>query len=168
METGTITPGTDKVQVFAGVRKLSDASGSTLLSSGNIFGSANGGFGVDAPRSSALELGAYAKGTILVQASVDNAIYQAPISGVFTNLFDISGDSISGRWNAIEVYSSTSDLGTGNFLPYVMRFGSYITGINFFNGYEDTSIIRCGPNLDDTTISKVESYVASKTPEPTL
>ncbi|MCP3656861.1 MAG: hypothetical protein GY766_18530, partial [Herbaspirillum sp.] len=91
----------------------------------------------------------------------------APHTGVFTSLNDIVGDLNKIRVNATEA-QSTADQGTGNYLAYPIYFGARAGTTAFFNGYEDTSIIRFGPNLDDTTISKVESYVASKTPEETI
>lgn len=163
METGTITPGTDKVQVFAGVRKLSDAAGmmaelgslgdfgSFFLISENLYGSAS-------------------RGDVAASATqrANTEVVSGADSAVITTTHDIPADLTRIKRNGGTYSDATGDKGTGNFLAYPLYFGARAGTSLFFNGYEDTSIIRFGPNLDDTTISKVESYVASKTPEPTL
>ena len=166
METGTITPGTDKVQVFAGVRKLSDAAVKVFIEYSTNESVSQGAFVVAAPsadldnylfRSSGLAGSAY--------VSFSGA---APTTNILTALGDISGDSVILRVDGVQEAISTTDQGTGNYLAYPIYFGARAGTSLFFNGYEDTSIIRFGPNLDDTTISKVESYVASKTPASEL
>jgi hypothetical protein len=171
METGTITPGTDKVQVFAGVRKLSDAAIQCLYETSSSTPSNNGTI-VALPSYDGINgSGAYwfagSKGTTL-RGATSAATFAAPQTVVHTHLSDISGDSVILRVDGVQVAQNTGDQGTGNYLAYPLYFGARGGTSLFYNGYEDTSIIRFGPNLDDTTISKVESYVASKTPEPTL
>jgi hypothetical protein len=167
METGTITPGTDKVQVFAGVRKLSDAAVGILIESSTISETSNGAFGIAAPGSSA-KLIAISRGTIIRTAGTTSAAYNAPTTRVVSAFSDISGDRVALHIDGTQVAQSTESQGTGNFLAYPIYFGARAGTSLFYNGYEDTSIIRFGPNLDDTTISKVESYVASKTPAAEL
>jgi len=167
METGTITPGTDKVQVFAGVRKLSDAAAGILIESSTISETSNGAFGIAAPGSFAKVI-AISRGTIIRTAGTTDAAYNAPTTRVVSTFGDISGDRVALHIDGTQVAQSTESQGTGNYLAYPIYFGARAGTSLFYNGYEDTSIIRFGPNLDDTTISKVESYVASKTPEPTL
>jgi hypothetical protein len=165
MQTGTITPGTDKVQVFAGVRKLSDAASAVLAETSTSITSNNGAVNVQAP--GATGVGEYrlnTKGTSQAAAASSGRPDTAVIAGVA----DISGDNAILRVNGTQVNQPTADQGTGNYLAYPLYFGARGGTSLFFNGYEDTSIIRFGPNLDDTTISKVESYVASRTPEPTI
>jgi hypothetical protein len=163
METGTITPGTDKVQVFAGVRKLSDAAGmmaelgtlgdfgSFFLISGNLYGSSS-------------------RGDVAASASqrANTEVVSGADSSVITTTHDIPVDLTRIKRNGGTYSDATGDKGTGNFLAYPIYFGARAGTSLFFNGYEDTSIVRFGPNLDETTISKVESYVASKTPASEL
>lgn len=163
METGTITPGTDKAQVFAGVRTLNDGSQPILIESSESIATNNGCFHIK--QSSGVQF-FRSKGTL--RASADSAGFNPPISLIITGLGDISGDSAILRIDGVEEATDLTDQGTGNFLAYPIYFGARAGTSFFYNGYEDTSIVRFGPNLDDTTISKVESYVASKTPEPTL
>jgi hypothetical protein len=169
MQTPTITPGTDKVQVFAGVRKLSDAAAILVESSTSL--SNNGTFyfvaGEDrTARYSSLSKGSAPAGLTVNARWTDGGF--APDTAVLTTTHDIAGDLSRIRRNGVFGVDATGDKGTGNYLAYALYFGARAGTSFFFNGYEDTSIIRFGPNLDDTTISKVESYVASKTPEPTL
>jgi hypothetical protein len=169
MQTGTITPGTDKVQVFAGVRKLSDAARGILMEHGNLGTPTNGAFAVNAPLNGTQPQYVMSSGgTAATNAIYNNSLVAAPTTNILTGLGDISGDSAILRVDGVQEAISTTDQGTGNYLAYPLYFGARGGTSLFYNGYEDTSIIRFGPNLDDTTISKVESYVASKTPEPTL
>jgi hypothetical protein len=92
----------------------------------------------------------------------------SPDTAVLTGTHDIAGDLSTIRRNGVAGLAGTGDKGTGNYLAYPLYFGARAGTSLFYNGYEDTSIVRFGPNLDETTISKVESYVASKTPEGTI
>ena len=166
MQTPTITPGTDKVQVFAGVRKLSDATSAIAEFSTNIS-VVDGAFVLFSAPAASDGYQFRSDGTL---SAIANKLtgFAAPSTNILTGLGDISGDLATLRIDGTQVAQSTADQGTGNYLAYPIYFGARAGTSLFFNGYEDTSIIRFGPNLDDTTISKVESYVASKTPEPTL
>lgn len=166
MQTGTITPGTDKVQVFAGVRKLSDAARGVLIEYSTSTAANNGSLVVTAPDAASATFAFESKGTALVSA-VHTGI-AAPATRVLTGLGDISGDSAILRVDGVQEAISTADQGTGNYLAYPLYFGARAGTSLFFSGYEDTSIIRFGPNLGADTISKVEKYVASKTPEETI
>lgn len=166
METGTITPGTDKVQVFAGLRKLSDAAVGTLMESSSNSSENDGSCAVFAPVSVAPNYRFLSRGS--VASSCLGTGYSSPITSILTGLGDISGDSAILRIDGVQEDISTDDQGTGNYLAYPLYFGARNGTSRFYNGYEDTSIIRFGPNLDADTISKVESYVASKTPEETI
>jgi len=134
METGTITPGTDKVQ---------DNAYGFLL-----------------------------KGT--ATSRYQPQIYIAPTTNVLTGLFDLAGVDLASAVTPRVDGVVDRDIPIGgapagdNFAAKPIYFGARVGKSFFFNGYEDTSIIRFGPTPDETTIGKVESYVASKTPEPTL
>lgn len=165
METGTITPGTDKVQVFAGVRKLSVANTMVIA---EISANADTNNGVFVLASVATSGNSFFRSKGTIQADTNAVSSVAPITRLVSGLGDISGNRTTLRIDGVQEAISAADQGTGNYLAYPLYFGARAGTSLFYNGYEDTSIIRFGPNLDDTTISKVESYVASKTPEPTL
>jgi hypothetical protein len=174
MQTGTITPGTDKVQVFAGVRKLSDAVGMVVELSSNWAvnqGSLSLQAGTQTGSAGSLYYYSSARGDASATTTQGGEWQTADVSpdtAVLTGTHDIAGDLSTIRRNGVAGKDGTADKGTGNFLAYPLYFGARGGTSLFFNGYEDTSIIRFGPNLDADTISKVESYVASKTPESTL
>jgi hypothetical protein len=167
LQTNTITPGTDKVQVFAGVRKLSDAARGVVVELSASIGTNTGAFFVDASIDSANTTpGAYyryfSRGTTQGEAS-SSAAYPAPITNVLTGLGDISGDSAILRVNGSQAAISTADQGTGNYLAYPLYIGRR-AGISLpFNGNIHQLIVRFGPNLDAATIANAEKFVGTKT-----
>jgi hypothetical protein len=158
MVTPTITPGTDKVQVFAGVRNLSNTvSIITELSPG----SGNGV--VAAYTSSSNNYGVISRGTLQSALSSPTGAAIPPITNVYTGLGDISGDLAAIRIDGAQVATSSADQGTGNFLAYPMYIGSRAGTSLYFNGHLYSLIARFGPNLDANTITQTEKFVASKT-----
>lgn len=157
MVTNTITPGIDKAQVFAGVRKLSDAvSVIADLGPGNTTGSLvtyvqnPTGYGFNSVGTS----------TAAAQASTG---YGSPIINVLTGLGDISGDFVTLRINGTQAANNTLDQGTGNFLTYPLYIGRR-GGTTFpFNGHLYSLIVRFGPNLPAATIENTEKYINTKT-----
>lgn len=164
--TPTITPNTDKAQVFAGVRKLSDASLGILLETSS--GALNGTFTLAAPEFTAPRDGHTweSRGSGAAQVlQVDG--YPAPRSLVITGQTDLAAPSMVVRTNGVQTGSSTPALG-GNFLAYpayiYARGGTSLP----FNGLDFGHAVRFGPNLDAATIARVESLIARNTPEVTL
>jgi hypothetical protein len=161
LQTNTITPGIDRVQVFAGVRKLSDAATGILAELG--AGVSTGIFFVAAPRNNGLgDYSFRSTGTIAGESQTANT-YPAPISHVFTGLGDISGDSAILRVNGVQAAINTADQGTGNFLSYPLYIGRRGGTSLPFNGHLYSLTVRFGPNLDAATINNMETYVNSKT-----
>lgn len=161
MVTPTITPGTDKVQVFAGVRKLSDAATQIVLEFST--GSSNdGSFNVAASTIATAVYGFNSRGTVS-QGALSPATFLAPITNVLAALGDISGDRATLRVNGTRVAQSTADQGTGNYLAYPVYFGRRGgTGLAF-NGYTFHEVGRFGPNLDAATIANVENWINQAT-----
>ena len=163
--TPTITPNTDKVQVFAGVRKLSDAAAAIVAEMGTT-GTQNGVFTLTAPLSGA-NYYFNSRGTGDGQA-ISATSFAAPITNVLTGLGDISGDTATLRINGTQVAQSTADQGTGNYLAYqAYIYGRGGTSLPF-NGLDFGHAVRFGPNLDAATIARVKSLIARNTPEVTL
>jgi hypothetical protein len=160
--TPTITPGIDKVQVFAGVRKLSDAAGGMLVEMGTT-GAENGIIGLANPITSTFGLWFRSRGTAaatIVQSGVD----AAPRSDVLSGLGDIAGDVAQLRRNgSLFLSDTTTNQGTGNFLAYPMYIGSRAGTSLRFNGHLYSLITRFGANLDANVITQTETYVAGKT-----
>jgi hypothetical protein len=169
MQTPTITPGTDKAQVFAGVRKLSDVGYPLLVELSATANSNNGSFNIIASGAVVDSAGWNwtSRGTTAIQAQV-GAGFPAPITNVLTGIGDISGDLATLRVNGTQVAQSTADQGTGNFLAYPAYIGARAGTSLYFNGEIYALGVRFGPNLDTATIEKVEQYVASLVAEPTI
>lgn len=161
MVTNTITPGTDKVQVFAGVRKLSGAVQVFLEFSQNSADN-NGTFGVFTPSSTPTNNIIFdSKGTVKAAAGFNGLI--PPITNLVSCLGDISGDSAILRIDGTQAASNTANQGTGNFLAYPLYIGRR-GGTTFpFNGHLYSLIVRFGSNLPIETIEKTEKHVNTKT-----
>lgn len=161
MVTPTITPGTDKVQVFAGVRKLSDAAVAQVCElSASVLSNA-GSFYLFAPAAATPTFAFASKGT--VQATASASGFTAPTTKVLTGLGDISGDRATLRVNGTQVHQLTSDQGTGNYLAYPAYFGRRGGTTLPFNGYTFREVGRFGPNLDAATIANVENWINQNT-----
>ena len=164
MMTNTITPGTDKAQVFAGVRKLSDAARNLVVEIGN---NSNNSFVLDtAVNADATLTGNYyrfiSRGTSLA-ASATLPDYPAPLTNVLTGIGDISGDSAILRVNGVQAASNTDDQGTGNYDAYPLYIGRRGGSSLPFNGRIYSLITRFGDNLTDARIASTEAYVNNKT-----
>ena len=155
----TITPGTDKAQVFAGVRKLSDAAFGMIaeLSTGATV---DGVFYLGNQTTGILQF--FSRGTVNAFADGPTA-FPAPVSLVTSGLGDISGDSASIRINGVLRETVTTDQGTGNYLAYPLYVGRRGGTSLPFNGRDYGILVRFGPNLDADTITKTERYIAART-----
>jgi hypothetical protein len=157
---------TDKMSVFAGVRKLSDATTAIFAELSADTNTNNGTFFVAAPITNGGSSLAFAsKGT--VQISQSNTGYVAPISNVVTGQGNIGGPNVSLRVNGATVSSSTSSQGTGNFGNYPLFIGRRGNTSLPFNG-RDYGIIIVGKAASATEISSTESYLAANTSGVTL
>lgn len=166
--TPTITPGTDKVQVFAGIRKMSDAAVGVAVGT-YLSTSTNGSFELNAPRTASSNYAFLVRGdTANAQYSMNN--FASPVSSVISAACDISGATIAeeimprvnGSIPTLAV-SSAGPAGGGNFLAYPVYFGRRGGTTLPFNGYAFREIGRFGPNLDAATIAKVEGWVNQAT-----
>jgi len=171
MVTSTITPGIDKAQIFAGVRKLSDATAQVIAETGtNSFGT-SGSLALLSGAGLGSNLNSYALfGTGSSGYAADFIAFTAPISNVLTGQFDIAqsvgASEVFLRANgATATRGSTTGttLGTGNFLAYPLYLGGRAGTSLFFNGHLYSLITRFGATLDAPTIASTEAYVAGKT-----
>jgi hypothetical protein len=156
--------GTDKMTVFAGVRKLSDAAEGCAVELSSSSSINNGSFSLFAPGTAS---GAFAgkyfwasRGTTRTIADVGN--YSEPITNVLTGIGDISGDSAILRINGTQVASNTADQGTGNFGNYPLYIGRRGGTTLPYNGRLYSLIIR-GAQSTATQIAQTENYVNQKT-----
>ena len=158
--TNTITPGIDKAQVFAGVRKLSDAELGVAAELGTD--AQDGSFFLAIPATASPSLQFFSRGTANAFATA-NSGYAAPITNVVTGLGDVSGDSAILRINGAQAASSTADQGTGNYGNYPLYIGRRGGTTLPFNGQIYSLIVRFGANLPADTIASTESWVNWKT-----
>ena len=161
--TPTITPGIDKVQVFAGVRKLSDTNAACLLELGSSISLNARTFGLFAPGTNgSADYYFGTRGTVL-QNLQTSTVYPAPISNVVTAISDISGDMARLHVNGTQAVQNTGDQGTGNFDSYPLYVGRRAGTSLPFNGQIYSLIVRFGTNLTTDQIASIESSVGSKT-----
>lgn len=161
MVTPTITPGIDKVQVFAGVRKLGNVDWVLAETSANASTN-NGAFAIYGA-TNAERYGFASRGTIVSAASTTSSVYNAPITNVITGLGNISGDISTLRINGTQVAQSTADQGTGNFLAYPLYIGRRGGTSLPFNGNLYGLITRFGANLTADQITAIETWMNQKT-----
>lgn len=147
---------TDKMTVFAGVRKLSDAARGVLVEL--TTGTANR-FGIDAPGAVLNNYLLISSGSLAVAVS---AAVAAPNTDVLTGICDISGDRLIFRRNGTQVESSVADQGTGNYANAALYIGSRAGTSLPFNGHLYSLIVR-GAQSTDAQIVSAETYVNSKT-----
>lgn len=160
--TPTITPGTDKVQVFAGVRKLSDATTGAVIGLSAVPWNTSGCFEMYAPLYGN-GYGFGSRGTGGNWTDINPTGYPAPTSSVVVGLGDISGDLATLRVKAVQVAQSTVDQGMGNFLAYPLFIGRRGGTSMPFNGNLYSIIARFGANLTADQITATETWVAAKT-----
>ena len=161
MVTGTITPGIDKAQVFAGVRKLSDAAQKIVAEMSATIASNDGAFALTAPNSAAANYNFSSKGT----TQTDNVVttYTASITSVISGLGDIAGASNLIRVNGSQVGSTLTTQGTGNYLAYPLYIGRRGGSTLPYNGRIYSLIARFGANLAANQITSAENWVNGKT-----
>lgn len=161
LATSTITPGTDKAQVFAGVRKLSDATQSIVAEMSATIVSNAGSLALTAPNSAAANYNFSSKGVL----QTDNTVvtYTSPITNVLTGLGDIGGSSNIIRVNGAQAGSNLTTQGIGNYLSYPLYIGRRGGTTLPANMRLYSLILRFGANLTDGQITSTESWVNGKT-----
>ena len=156
---------TDKMSVFAGVRKLSDAAQGIFVELSATIVSNNGSFLLAAPDGATATFGFDSKGTVHVDAVASSLT--APITRIVTGLADIAGDTATIRINGVQADQDTGDQGTGNYGNYPLFIGRRNNATLPFNG-RDYGIILVGKAASATEITNTESYLAANTSGVTL
>ncbi|NTU49760.1 MAG: hypothetical protein HGA87_02515 [Desulfobulbaceae bacterium] len=124
----------DKVTVWAGVRKTSDATRGVVMEGCSIL--------LHTPSvAETTTVGFRSAGTIIQEAAYTS--WAAPITGVLVGVGDIANDFVSLSINGVVVASALGDQGTGSYgnsvMSYFMRLAPPSLG---FTGREYSSIIR--------------------------
>jgi hypothetical protein len=165
MSTPTITPGTDKAQVFVGVRKLSDAAVGMIIEHSVNRSTNAGAFDLRSSANTPASYSTVSRGDAVINASqeVTRSGFAAPHTAVLAALHDIPGDSTTLDVNGTSGPTATGDKGAGNFLAYPLFIGARNNEAVRFNGRIYSLIARFGPNLTSTKIDDAEAWVAAKT-----
>jgi hypothetical protein len=162
MLTGTITPGADKAQVFAGVRKLSDAARGTIAELTASAAANNGAFHLTAPNAASDTFAFESKGTSLTDAVASGIA--APASRVLAGLGDIAGDTATLRVNGVQADQDTGDQGTGNYAAAVLYLGRRGGASLPFSGHLYGAVVRFSAvNLAAASIAATERWMAQRT-----
>ena len=169
METPSIDfTGTDKMTVWAGVRKLSDAAAAIFVEFSAVVSAGNpGSFYLAAPDGASSNFGFGLCGT--TSAAYQATGLTAPSTRVLSAQFDIAGaamtDEIKPRVNATTptvTATGATNVGTGNFGNYPLYIGRR-GGVSLpFNGRIYQLIIR-GAASNDGQIAATEAWVNGKT-----
>lgn len=154
--------GTDKMSVFAGVRKLSDAVAGmvaelsvTAATTAGTFNIVNGAAGGPGPYWRGVSNGTTSVG-------VESAGFASPITNVLTLIGNISAPLVQLRANRSIIATSASTQGTGNYRSYPLYIGMRAGTSLPFNGRIYSLIVR-GALSAAAQISAAESYVNSRT-----
>lgn len=162
MVTNTITPAIDKVQVFAGVRKLSDATAfATLVEFSATVNSNNGAFLLSGRSAGAAGILFQTKGTSVANSNITTAA--SPITEVISGIGDIAAPLSQVRANQVNGATITTTQGTGNYLAYPLYIGRRGGTTTPLNMRLYSLITRFGANLTDSQIASTESWVNAKT-----
>lgn len=159
--TGNINfSATDKMTVFAGVRKLRDSNTGGLIELSNNVAVNSGSFALFAPSTS----GSYrffSKGIFRVQAAGTGSFAPAPDTSVVSGIGNISGDITSIRRNGYVVETTGLDQGGENYGNYPLYIGRRADASGPFNGRLYGLIVR-GAATDDLHLTHAEKYLAYK------
>lgn len=152
---------TDKMTMFAGVRKLSDASAAMVAELSGDWWANNGTFALSAPQSAGQNSYNFlSKGT--VAQSRTSSAFPSPITNTVTGVGDISGPGVWASVNGARFETVTGSQGTGNYGNYPLYIGSKYGKSLRFNGHLYGLIVR-GTQSTDAQIASVERYVNGKT-----
>jgi uncharacterized membrane protein len=157
--------GTDKVTVFAAVRKLSDATTGTIVELSANVGSNNGSFLLRGPSGAAANYLFTSKGTSVSDNFVTTLA--SPVTNIIAAQADIGADVNIVRVNGVQEGSVTTDQGTGNYGNYPLylfrRAGTTLP----FNG-DLYAFIVAGGSYPLSTIQRVERILSRITPTVNL
>jgi hypothetical protein len=152
---------TDKMSVFAGIRKLSDAASAAIVEL-SVTGSTNSGsFTLLGPTAGATDYLFRSRGNGTTNGATGTP-FVAPITNVLSGLGNISGDSMILRANGAQVATNVNDQGTGNFGNYPLYIGRRAGTSLPFNGRLYSLIVR-GAQSTSAEITNTETWVNGKT-----
>jgi hypothetical protein len=155
---------TNKMSVFAGVRKLSDAANAMVVETSVSSFTNAGTFSLRAPQSAfGSDYAFTSTGSITgPTAAQTGSSYAAPITNVITGIGAISTDTSILRVNGAQQATSGFDQGSGNYTAQILYIGRRGGTTLPFNGRIYGLVIR-GAASTDAQISAMEKWMAAKT-----
>ena len=169
MATGSIDfTATDKMTVFAGLRKNSDVasivfetSANQALNDGSVVFVSGATTGPNGTQNGYIYR---SRGTALSDSGQAGqaSIFAAPETAIISGLSDISGDTSQIRRNGIVGTTGTADQGTGNYGNYPLYIGARAGTSFFFNGNLFGLVVR-GAASTTAQITATEAWLAPKT-----
>lgn len=166
MQTGSINmTGTDKMSVFAGVKKLSNTAGMLYEQSASVNSPPNTGssyFLVGIDTGNGYHAICRGSSAINTNQAARSTTFTFPDLALLSSTHDISGDLSTIRRNGVAGTSGSADKGTGNFGNYPFYLFRR-AGTSFqFDGDFYGLIIR-GAMSNATQIANTEQWMAAKT-----
>jgi len=162
-DDGMATPsinftGTDKMTVWTGVRKLSDATAAAFVELSANESANVGSFVLYAPSSALNNYRFGSRGSAAIVLA--NATgYVSPVSSIIAGVGDIAGDVSRIRVNGAVIQTTTTDQGTGNYGNYPLYFGARAgTSLRFSGEVFSPEVIR-GAESNDAQINLVERII---------
>ena len=146
--------GTDKMTVWAGVRKLSESSG-MISELSAISDTSAGTFALTTLAAGKMYW--TARGSVPT-GDIQPSGFVAPTTNVLTGIGDIAGDVMQLRSNGARVATSSQDRGTGNYGNYPLYLFARNQASLFFNGLAGPIIVR-GAQSSAAEIANAENWI---------
>jgi hypothetical protein len=154
--------GTDKMTVWAGVRKLSDATVGIFVELSADTNINNGSWFLACFNATSRDYFSNARGTLTLTNPGFFTPAPAPDTSVLAVTVNLGTDLITLQRNTVAGTNSIGSLGGGNFGNYPLYIGRRNNATLPYNGRLYSLIIR-GAQSTATQIAQTESYVNSKT-----
>jgi hypothetical protein len=153
---------TDKMSVFSGVRKLSNAAAIVVELSAATGGN-DGSFYFLSGTDSGFSYGSLSRGTAVISGTqLAGVTVAAPDTAVISSTHDIGGSLTTFRRNQNASANATGTKGTGNFGNYPLYIGRRGGTTLPYNGRLYSLIVR-GAQSTDAQIASTETWVDGKT-----
>lgn len=160
--TGTVTPGVSVSQVFAGIRKLSDAATGLVVDLGPAATAFNL-INMLAPSASGANSYRFGSAGSGQQVAGTGAFATAPDTSVITGLASVAAPSVQLRRNGSVVETNTASQGTGGYNAGALYIGRRGGTSLPLNGRIYGLVVRFGAALTGTQVSDAEAWMNGKT-----
>ena len=152
---------TDKMTVWAGVRKMMDIGRTAVIELSAFYEANNGSFLLSAP-SAALNNYVFLSGGAGGGSASSKTNISSPTTNVLTCIAAISTDVNTLRVDGVQAGTSSIDQGLGNYGNYPLYIGARAGSSHYFNGRIYSLIVR-GAQTSAELIAAVEQDVNYKT-----